>query len=267
MKLTICDDEQHIREYIADCVRTVSSDVEIEMMPDAEKIMSPDFDADILFLDIQMPGNDGMKAARVLRENGKKTVIVFVTALEELVFDAFEVGAFRYILKPFDREKLVEIIEKSLVQAKERKDKDNDAALHNRKQQESKKTLNIKAGGLNTNVEISDIAFAEIYDRMIVLHMVKKDRLAISQGNCSLKSGYDNTEAQISYYGRMSDLEKIVGNDFFRIHRAYLINLKYIKSYDSKHVVIMGNDIPVARGKYQQLVKAFLSYRTRQEGL
>ena len=52
MKLTICDDEQHIREYIADCVRTVSSDVEIEMMPDAEKIMSPDFDADILFLDI-----------------------------------------------------------------------------------------------------------------------------------------------------------------------------------------------------------------------
>ena len=98
-------------------------------------------------------------------------------------------------------------------------------------------------------------------------HMVKKDRLAISQGNCSLKSGSENTEAQISYYGRMSDLEKIVGNDFFRIHRAYLINLKYIKSYDSKHVVIMGNDIPVARGKYQQLVKAFLSYRTRQEGL
>ena len=267
MKLSICDDEQHIREYIADCVRSVSKDVELELLSDAEKIMSPDFDADILFLDIQMPGTDGMKAARVLRENGKKTVIIFVTALEELVFEAFEVGAFRYILKPFDREELVEIIEKSLVQAKELKDKDNDAALHDRKPQESKKTLNIKVGGLNTNVEISDIAFAEIYDRMIVLHMVKKDRLAISQGNCSLKSGSENTEAQISYYGRMSDLEKIAGHDFFRIHRAYLINLKYIKSYDSKHVTIMGNDIPVARGKYQELVKAFLSYRTRQEGL
>jgi len=267
MKLAICDDEQYIREYIADCVRSVSSDVEIELLSDAEKIMSPDFDADILFLDIQMPGTDGMKAARALRENGKKTVLIFVTALEELVFDAFEVGAFRYILKPFDRKKLVGIIEKSLIQAAKLKDRDNGAAIYDRKQLESKKTLNIKFGGLNTNVEISDIAFAEIFDRMIVLHMDKKDRLAIPDGDYSLKSGSENTEEQISYYGRMSDLEKIVGADFFRIHRAYLINLKYIKSYDSKHVEIMGNDIPVARGKYQELVKAFLSYRTRQEGL
>ncbi len=247
MKLSICDDEQHIREYIADCVRSVSKDVELELLSDAEKIMSPDFDADILFLDIQMPRINGMKAARVLRENGKKTVIIFVTALEELVFDAFEVGAFRYILKPFDREKLVQIIEKSLVQAKKQKNKDNDTACCDGKQRESKKTLSIKAGGLNINVEISDIAFAEIYDRMIVLHMTDGE--------------------SIEYYGRMSDLEKIAGHDFFRIHRAYLINLKYIKSYDSKHVTIMGNDIPVARGKYQELVKAFLSYRTRQEGL
>ena len=82
-----------------------------------------------------------------------------------------------------------------------------------------------------------------------------------------MKSGSDSTVTQISFYGRMSDLEKIVGVDFFRVHRAYLINLKYIKSYDSKHVVVMGSDIPVARGKYQKLVKAFLSYRTRQEGL
>lgn len=49
---------------------------------------------DILFLDIQMPGLDGMEAARKLRASGKKTVIIFVTALEEYVFKAFDVGAF-----------------------------------------------------------------------------------------------------------------------------------------------------------------------------
>ncbi|MCR5237401.1 MAG: response regulator, partial [Lachnospiraceae bacterium] len=65
MKLAICDDEKAIRKYIADCVREVSEDIEIELFEDAEGIISPEFDADILLLDIQMPGIDGMKAAEV----------------------------------------------------------------------------------------------------------------------------------------------------------------------------------------------------------
>lgn len=129
------------------------------------------------------------------------------------------------------------------------------------------KVINVKTGGVNTSVDLDKVGFAEVFDRIIVLHMIKKDISATSRGNNPLKSGYENIEAQISYYGRMSDLEKLAGPDFFRIHRSYLINLKNIKSYDSKHVVIMGNDIPVARGKYQEFVKAFLSYRARQEGL
>ena len=57
------------------------------------------------------------------------------------------------------------------------------------------------------------------------------------------------------------------GQDFFRVHRAYLINLAYVKSYDSKSVRVGDAEIPVARGKYQDLIKAYLSYYTRREGL
>ena len=71
----------------------------------------------------------------------------------------------------------------------------------------------------------------------------------------------------IEYYGRISELERISGQDFFRVHRAYLINLAYVKSYDSKAVRVGDAEIPVARGKYQELVKAYLSYYTRREGL
>ena len=289
MKLAICDDEKAIRKYIADCAREVSKDIEIEFFPDARGIISPEFDADILFLDIQMPGIDGMKAAGMLRDNeeirnanfnecsaqsphcrvasprfgqaesgqirtgspvsgyrgsnGKKTVLVFVTALEEQVFNAFEVGAFHYVLKPFEREKLLEVIRKSIVQAESQSrisgNDTNNIEKHN--------ILNIKTGGSNTSVMLSEVAFAEVFDRRIVLHMANGENL--------------------EYYGRISELETQAGRNFFRIHRAYLINMKYIKFYDSKHVEIIGTDIPVARGKYQELVKAYLSFQTRREGL
>ena len=72
----------------------------IESFADAGPVLTKSYDADILFLDIQMPGIDGMKAARIIRGIGKKTVIIFVTALEEQVFNAFDVGAFQYIVKP-----------------------------------------------------------------------------------------------------------------------------------------------------------------------
>ena len=271
MKLAICDDEKAIRKYIADCVREVSEDIEIELFQDAEGVISPGFDADILFLDIQMPGINGMKAAGMLRDNeeirnanfnecsaqsrtgspvsgyrgsnGKKTVLVFVTALEEQVFNAFEVGAFRYVLKPFEREKLIEVIRKSIIQAESQSrisgNVTNNIEKHN--------ILNIKTGGSNTSVLLSEVAFAEVFDRRIVLHMADGENL--------------------EYYGRISELETQAGRNFFRIHRAYLINMKYIKSYDSKHVEIIGTDIPVARGKYQELIKAYLSFQTRNEGL
>ncbi len=83
MKLVICDDEKNIRDMIAECAAEVLGDISIECYPDAGIVASPEFDADILFIDIMMPGLNGMEAAGKLRENGKNTVIVFVTALEE----------------------------------------------------------------------------------------------------------------------------------------------------------------------------------------
>ena len=120
LKIAICDDEKPIRDYIEKCVREVNAGVEVVQYPDASEMVAASFDADILFLDIQMPGMDGMKAARILRTMGNKTIIVFVTAVEEYVFQAFDVGAVQYIVKPFDRNKLIDTIKKAIDLAKER---------------------------------------------------------------------------------------------------------------------------------------------------
>lgn len=262
MKLAICDDDKRIRDLIAESVREVSESLEIEFFADAKGILVPGFDADILFLDIQMPGIDGMKAARQMRANGKSTVIVFVTALEEQVFHAFDVGAFNYIVKPFGSNRMKEVIKNAVEQAKELKYIEK-TLTKKEVEKESVRTITVKSGGTKTKVILSEIAYAEIFDRRIILHMADRDRLALS----SLKAGSEKTRAQISYYGRISELENISGRDFFRVHRAYLINLAYVKSYDSRSVRIGDADIPVARGKYQELVKAYLSYYTRKEDL
>ena len=245
MKIAICDDEKPIRDYIEKCVREVDPDALVSQYSDASDMVSASFDADILFLDIQMPGMDGMKAARILRTMGNKAILVFVTAVEEYVFQAFDVGAVQYIVKPFDRSKLVETIKRAMDLAGERRSIEN--ALSETKDSADNESFLIKSGGVNRKIILADISYAEVLEHRIILHM--KDR------------------EQIEYYGKMSDLEKVAGDDFFRVHRAYLINLSCIKSYDAKTVTVQGEEIPVARGKYQELVKSYLSYYTRKEHL
>jgi len=243
MKLAICDDEKRIRDIIAESVKEISEKIEIEFYSDAKGILSANFDSDILFLDIQMPGIDGMGAARMLRSSGKKTVIVFVTALEDQVFNAFDVGAFNYIVKPFTKAKIIEVFKRAVKQVEDQRLVE--AAIS--EQEEAGRTITVKSGGTNTRVILSEVQYAEIYDRRIILHMESSD--------------------DIEYYGRISDLENIAGKDFFRVHRAYLVNLGAVKSYDSKYVHMSDADIPVARGKYQELIRAYMSYHTRREGL
>jgi DNA-binding LytR/AlgR family response regulator len=243
MKLAICDDEKRIRDIIAESVKEVSEKIEIEFYADAKGILSASFDSDILFLDIQMPGIDGMGAAKMLRSSGKKTVIVFVTALEDQVFNAFDVGAFNYIVKPFTKAKIIEVFKKAVKQAEDQRLVETAIS----EQEEAGRTITVKSGGTNTRVILSEVQYAEIYDRRIILHMESSD--------------------DIEYYGRISDLENIAGKDFFRVHRAYLVNLGAVKSYDSKYVHMSDADIPVARGKYQELIRAYMSYHTRREGL
>ena len=242
MKLAICDDEKNIRDYLAKCACEVSDNLSIVFYEDANGITAPDFDADILFLDIQLPGMDGMQAARLLRDAGKKTVLVFVTALEEYVFHAFDVGAFQYLVKPFDEQKLKDVLEKAIRQVQEQKSIE---CLLEKVSEQDKKTITVKSGKVNRRVFLSTVAYAEVYDRQIILHLDNRDT--------------------VEYYGRMKQLEKIAGFDFFRVHRSYLVNLGYVKSYDSKYVWILDSEIPVSRGKYQELVKAYLSYHTRRE--
>ena len=117
--------------------------------------------------------------------------------------------------------------------------------MHDTEREIKHRVFSIRSSGEIRTVALSDVSYAEVFDRKILLHMTDGE--------------------EIEYYGRMRDLEALAGSDFFRVHRAYLVNLKSISSYASKHVKLKGADIPVARGKYRDLARAYMLFQIKRE--
>ena len=234
MQIAICDDEKNIRELIGDKVKTQFPEAEIDFYSSGDELLLSDKPMDILFLDIQMSGRNGMETARELRKKDKRTIIIFVTATEEYVFQAFDVGAFHYIVKPIDDEKFYEVLCRSVDELEEKK--------LNEKAQEEKHLL-INNGGVHIKVKIDDIIYAEVFNRKVVIHKM------------------DET---IEYYGKMSDLETLAGDSFFRPHRAYLINFKYVEKYDSTTIYLEKGTALMAKQNYSEFVKKYMKYNQRR---
>ena len=110
MQIAICDDEKSIGLILEEKIKKLLPDAVIDKYLSGDELIASGCEPDILFLDIQMPGMDGMETARILRQKNERMVLIFVTAVEEYVFQAFDVAAFHYLVKPFSDEKFEEVV-------------------------------------------------------------------------------------------------------------------------------------------------------------
>lgn len=237
MKIAICDDEPEIAELIAGKIKTIYKNMNISIYTSCEELLDFGENIDILFLDIRMEGTDGMEAAERLRENGADTIIIFVTAFEEYVFQAFDVGAFHYLVKPFSDEKFFEVLEKAVAYRngqQEKKDNKNPV---------TKETIVISSNGKHIQIIPDDIMYAEVFNRKVVIH---------------------TTDYTVEYYGKLKDLQEKLGDDFYRPHRAYLVNFKYIRKYDATNIYLQQDRILMSKKNYQDFVKQYLRYNQRK---
>ncbi len=234
MQIAICDDEAVTRELLAEKVREFDKEAQIEFYENGEKLLLQKQEPDILFLDIQMPGRNGIEIAKELRKEWCNVILIFVTAIEEYVFDAFDVGAFHYLVKPIREEKFTEVLDKAVEQYK---------VIQQHVPDKEKKYLMINNGKIHCKVRIDDIIYAEVFNRKIVLH---------------------NRKEEIEYYGTMSELESAVGDTFFRPHRAYLINFKYVEKYDNANIYLETGVVLLAKQKYAEFVKKYMRYNQRR---
>lgn len=238
MKIAICDDEKEIREMLGDKMRALYPEARLLLFQNGEELLRSDERIDIVLLDIQMPGRNGMETAEELRRKNRRTVIIFITALEDYVFEAFDVGAFHYLVKPFSDQKFEAVMrkavrhyEESAADAKEKSDVDEGTA--------QTEYIIVQSGGKHRKVLLRDIVYAEVFNRIIVIHKMDED---------------------IRYYGKLADLEAAVGDDFFRPHRSYLIHLKYVDRYDSTTVYLEKGKALMAKQNYSLFVKKYMKY-------
>ena len=234
MRIAICDDEKNIRELIGNKVRKQYPEADIVFFSSGEDMLIADEQIDILFLDIQMTGRNGMEIAREIRKKDNNIILIFVTAVEEYVFQAFDVGAFNYIVKPIDDNKFADVLGRAVEEWNRRG--------ANIKEPEEK-YLMINNGGVHIKVKIEDIVYAEVFNRKVVIHKSDDD---------------------IEYYGKMSDLEASAGDDFFRPHRAYLVNFKYVEKYDATTIYLEEGTALMAKQKFPEFVKKYMKYNQRR---
>ncbi|MCM1107394.1 MAG: LytTR family DNA-binding domain-containing protein [Blautia sp.] len=237
VKIAVCDDEKNIRAYLVSLIRKQNIECGIEEYASAGEYLADGKEHDMVFLDIEMGASgaeaDGMGLARHIRgmDADRQPVIIFVTGYEKYVYDAFDVGAFQYLVKPVDEQKFAEVFGRAAGQILSEEEK-------------RKKKLVIRYAGEGKAIPLDDIYYMESQNHNIVLF---------------LKSG------KLEYYGKIGDLEEELAGQFYRIHRGYLVNLFHVEGYDKTEVrMANGDKLQLSRYKYDGFVQAYLDYISKE---
>ena len=221
MDIAVVDDEKAIREHICALIEEQQPGNSIEAYATGEELLASGKRFDIVFLDIQMEGMNGIEAARSLRERQGDTVLIFITGIKEYVFDALDLYAFHYLLKPVDEGKFAKVLERAVREAARKKER---------------RVLFIKSR--NLTLDQSEILYIESRAKKVEIHTVRQT---------------------IEIYAAMDELEGQLGEEFYRCHRAYIVNMDCITEYDSESITLTNGDrVYLTKKKYGEFVKAYM---------
>lgn len=229
IRIAICDDEKHMSDHIramaSDFFRKKNREIQLRTFSSGEELLSYDGQIDILFLDIQMKGMDGIETARKLRDSKFRGFLIFITVLKEMVFQSFEVQAYDYLVKPVEEKQFEKTMER----------------LYTSMQNASEDSLLVQKGYEGRIIREEEIVFCEIIDRKIYLNLASGE--------------------VVDYYERIENLETKLGSHFFRCHRSYLINLKHLKGYKNGTACMdNGKEVPVSRLRSKEFSSVVLQY-------
>ncbi len=236
LSIAVCDDEIIECAGMAEKIRGTLEEMKVpcflRQFNSGEELLQSEEDFDIVFLDIMMDGLDGMKTAKRIRKKASCRLLVFISASREYVFDAYDVEAFWYLVKPVETAKLKQVLKKAVLKT--------EAA--------SPDFILVNKGRQKQKIFLRDILYFEIMGRLIDIH---------------------KTGGISDYYGKISILEEeLREKGFFRCHKSYLVHLKYVKGYNRQEAVLdNGEKIPVSKRRYEEFCKALLSYMKKSGGI
>lgn len=234
MKIVICDDSPAYRERYSGIVTELASkhgiDIELQIYESGDPMLfafeNPKFFADIIFLDINMPGLSGVDVAKKLREQEYRNEIIFITVSKNHMLKGYDVGALHYVVK---NETSPEEFEQIFLRAVE--------AVKSKKQ----KTCLFTGGGEHRNIPVHTILYFTVFKKIVTVHFGSE--------TFEFPSTLDKLEREFEIHG------------FYRIQRSYLISLSHITGINYKEVTMSdGTKISIKRGMYPELKEAMADF-------
>ncbi len=198
----------------------------------------------IVFLDVEMPGKTGVEAARVIQDLDPAIILIFATAHDKYMGDAFEVYAFDYLVKPFKAERVKQTMERA--KARLRREQEEAPLPHSARLPgvaPGRMMLHHREGV--TFVNMKDIVLVQREDRATVIYTAGGDRYVTGDSLAE-------TEARLD------------PSVFFRSHKSYIINLNFISNitpYGRWTYIVRLTGIPqdalITHEKYEELERLF----------
>lgn len=224
MLLTICEDEPMIAQKLENFIHQSFPFIQTQCVTSGEQLLTAK-NAQIYLFDICLQNANGIALARQIRAQQKNAQIIFITAYEQYVFEAFDVEPLHYLVKPVDEQKLQAIVQRAISKCQ---------------QTPQHQTFSIHIGNETVILNEADLYFAEVQGRKITLHLA---------------------EQTLTYSGRISQLEQQLQGAFFRSHRSYLVHFKHIKRYDQTTITFTNQrQALIARNRYKPFLQAFVAF-------
>lgn len=229
MRIVICDDDQLFSQLLDKYLQEYFKQVhikcpEITIYDNGEELLADEKEKDIVFLDIEMQGVNGIYVGNKLKELNKNIIIFIVTSYAEYLDEAMRFHVFRYLSKPLDKKRLFRNMKDAI-------------QLYNTF--DMKTAIETKKGFFTIN--LSDIIMIEAKEKKVLLHTISEDFQSVHN---------------MEYWDKCLN-----GKGFYRTHKSFIVNLRYVAGFD--HSIIKLNNkfnAYLARRKYYGFKEAYLLY-------
>ncbi len=236
MKICICDDDSFFIREIRNRLlpfSTAEDGFHVSDFSSAQALIEYYRNGghfDILFIDIEMKGINGIEAAEIIRALSPRTIIIFVSSLTDYIFDAFRLEALYFLVKPVKDREFNEVFYRALSKYR---------------------TVNagivLKWESTRNKIQIDKISFVEGYRRHLTVH---------------------TADGVYEAVGKISEMQEILSpHGFVRVHQGFIVNMNYIKSFKTDEVELTdGTKVPVSVRKRQDALKIYDNFIEKQVG-
>lgn len=226
VKIGVCDDEKNVlgvlKTLLEQCLVELEEDGEITTFNSGEKLLEEVKSLDIVFLDIEMPGMDGIEIGERIQKQKIDCKVIMATGMQERFKEAFKINAFRFVTKPFQKNEVKEALRDVL----------------------------------RAQVGMEKI---EVYRERVPYSFYQKDILYMESVDSSVEFVF--TEGVFRKETSLKELETILDDRlFYRVNKQCIVNMRYIDTYKDGVMEVGGKEIRVSVRKKKEFEKLYIIF-------